>query len=184
MTGDQQSPINVRRAVKAAVDFDVGWHEGRFEVAHEEHGYRFRPLDAHWLKLDGERFDLANVHFHRPSEHWVSGRRFDAEMHAVHVRAEDGLKIAAVAVLLNLGGDAEPTPDPPTTLDLRLLLPPGGFYRYEGSLTTPNYDENVSWILKDRPLALRDPLRSFVLTNADKPRDPHPLHRRFVLAGD
>ncbi|XVV06843.1 carbonic anhydrase family protein [Actinosynnema sp. CA-248983] len=195
LMGEQQSPINVRRAVRASVDFAVGWHEGRFAVERESDGVRFRPLDSHWVKLDGERFELANVHFHRPSEHWVSGRRFDAELHAVHVRADDGLRIAAVAVLLHLGGPerttqpsgadrGDGTVESPITLDLPELLPDGGFFRYEGSLTTPGFGENVSWVVKERPLALRDPLRAFVLAHGDTARDPQPLHRRFVLAGD
>ncbi|GAA0260163.1 carbonic anhydrase family protein [Saccharothrix mutabilis subsp. mutabilis] len=183
LMGEQQSPINVRRAVKAAVDFEVCWHEGRFEAERAAHGHRLRPVDAHWVKLDGERFELANVHFHRPSEHWVSGRRFDAELHAVHVRADDGLKVVAVAVLLNLGErDGAQPAEPPTTLDLPALLPRGGFYRYEGSLTTPDFGENVSWVVMRDPVTPRDPLRGFVLAHGDQARDPQPLHRRFVLA--
>ncbi|WP_309110786.1 hypothetical protein [Saccharothrix sp.] len=145
--GEQQSPINVRRAVKVSVDFAVGWHEGRFEVEHESHGVRFRPLGSHWVKLDGERFELANVHFHRLSEHWVSGRRGVAD----HARPAG---VAARGRLLPL----------------------------RGSLTTPDFGENVSWVVMRDPVAPRDPLRGFVLAHGDQARDPQPLHRRFVPA--
>jgi carbonic anhydrase len=57
------------------------------------------------------------------------------------------------------------------------------FYRYEGSLTTPDYGERVSWVVMKDPVTIRDPaLRRFILGAADDARDPYPLNRRFVLS--
>ncbi len=78
--------------------------------------------------------------------------------------------------------------DREVTLEPAILLPPGrpeaqAYYRYEGSLTTPDHDESVSWVVLP-PVAMK---RAFfedlhLLEHMEKPaRAPQPLGRRFVL---
>ncbi|TDV57928.1 carbonic anhydrase family protein [Actinophytocola oryzae] len=193
MTGHQQSPINLGNAfavpeLRTALVID--WPSGpqAFTPSRGGHGYRYAPdSDKNTIRVDGEIYTLSDVHFHRPSEHWVDGERRAAEMHAVHHRVTDGIRRCVIAVFLDLGTGHDDPADPPTpvSIDLAGLLPGPGdrtHYRYEGSLTTPGYDENVSWVVMKRTVTVRaGDLAALVRHHADGARDPQPLNRRFVL---
>jgi carbonic anhydrase len=183
--GDQQSPINLRAAVvvpRLADELVVRWRADQFSGAEEGDGWRFRPRGEHSVRLGDREFRLDNIHFHRPSEHWVDGRARGAEMHAVHLRAESALQACVVAVFVDLGEPGASEGKPPSGIDLPALFPEGGFHRYEGSLTTGGFDEVVSWVVMKEPVGVEDPaLRAFVRAHADHPRPVQPLNRRFVL---
>jgi carbonic anhydrase len=49
-----------------------------------------------------KRYDLLQVHFHKPIEEKLNGKRFDMVAHLVH-KGSDG-KLAVIAVLLASGG--------------------------------------------------------------------------------
>ncbi|WP_367138615.1 carbonic anhydrase family protein [Saccharothrix sp. HUAS TT1] len=184
--GGQQSPINLRDAVVVpdlARELVVRWRADQFSAADEGHGWRFRPRGEHLVSLGDREFRLDNLHFHRPSEHWVGGRARGAEMHAVHLRAGEDLQACVVAVFVDLGEPGASEAKPPSGIDLPSLLPDGGFHRYEGSLTTGEFDEIVSWVVMTAPVQVEDPaLRAFIRTHADHPRPVQPVNRRFVLS--
>lgn len=121
------------------------------------------------------KFKLELLHFHwgdkyyRGSEHIINGIQYALEMHLVH-RTADG-QVAVVAVLFQEqsekneelqkiisylpkvmfnGTRSELT----SKLNLGKLLPPKptSFYRYQGSLTTPECDEGVRWFVLTYPL--------------------------------
>ncbi|MFD7657376.1 carbonic anhydrase family protein [Actinosynnema sp. NPDC059797] len=185
--GEQQSPINIARTVTAPDLLDqleIGWRPDSFSVGEGPDGVRLVPRGTHTVHLSDQVYRLANLHFHRPSEHWVRGRPMQAEMHAVHLRVDDRLHVCVVAVFLDLGGeeDGSGAGGPPTEVDLPALLPDGGFHRYEGSLTTGEFTENVSWVVMRDVVAVADAgLRAFVRARADHARPVQPLNRRFVL---
>ena len=68
------------------------------------------------LRLDGDRYELEQYHFHAPSEHAINGRLADVEAHFVHRDAHGA--IAVVGVLFRQG------PDPDPLLDRILLSAP------------------------------------------------------------
>lgn len=190
--GEQQSPINIHNPIVAPELHErvtLNWVAGKQHFSPVKLGdtYRFMPTAKNTLQLDTSDYQLSNLHFHRPSEHWINGTRYDAELHAVHSKVDDGIHHCAVAIFLQLPDYPETQlGEPPTTINLTELLPPQrAFYRYEGSLTTPDYDENVSWIIMKNPIILPDHhLAHFIVQHADQAREPHPLHRRFVLASE
>jgi carbonic anhydrase len=113
---------------------------------------------AGWIDFAGTRYDLAQFHFHTPSEHTVEGRHAPLEMHLVHQSAA-GVRLV-LAVLLVPGRASEPDKvlqqlsgecgDPVTVehLNLGALLPANhSTVRYTGSLTTAPYTEGVLWFL-------------------------------------
>ena len=56
------------------------------------------------------------------------------------------------------------------------------FYRYEGSLTSGNLDETVSWLVFERPVPVVDADLKKILKNAkQEPRKVEDLNRRAVL---
>ncbi len=68
------------------------------------------------LRLDGDRYELEQYHFHAPSEHAINGRLADVEAHLVHHNAQGAT--AVVGILFRRG------PDPNPLLDKILLSAP------------------------------------------------------------
>lgn len=108
---------------------------------------------------DGDRYELAQLHFLRPSAHTVDGAHMPMEVHFVH-RAETGA-LLVVGVLLTLG------PANPVIAALRDLVPPAGsqlrhfkdfdpksllpkesrLFRHAGSVTTQPCAQGVTWLV-------------------------------------
>jgi carbonic anhydrase len=103
-------------------------------------------------------------HFHHPSEHLLNGERFAMEAHFVHA---DGNNLAVVGVFMIPGRNntafnkivstmpaAEGPPEPVNpAIDPNDLLPRQlGYYRYEGSLTTPPCSETIEWLVIGEPV--------------------------------
>jgi carbonic anhydrase len=62
------------------------------------------------------------------------------------------------------------------------LLPAGGCFRYEGSLTTPPCSESVDWIVMSKPIrASSEQVEGFRKLYPMNARPIQPLHRRFLL---
>jgi carbonic anhydrase len=116
------------------------------------------------------KYSLIDVHIHVRSEHRLDGKQFDMEMHFVHQKDQDWVnslkkldaadtdnKLLVVGVLFNANStDPNPIIDkmafnslgPITNLNLNDLIDlNSGFYHYLGSLTTPNCDETVNWVV-------------------------------------
>ncbi|XP_027607336.1 carbonic anhydrase 4-like [Pipra filicauda] len=152
------------------------------------------------------------------SEHSIDGEKYAMELHLVHIREDvpnvteakkykDGLAVLAFFIkvdeenknytaLLNeleniqykgLSAQMDPLP-------LSSLLPPkeelGRYYRYEGSLTTPDCFEGVIWTIFEMPIELSLPqLSQFAALHFDGENSTHmienfrpiqPLNKRKV----
>ncbi|XP_069668990.1 carbonic anhydrase 15-like isoform X2 [Periplaneta americana] len=136
-------------------------------------------------------YRLEQIHFHWKSEHTLRGRRWPLEMHMVHfdrqylklneaVRHHQGLAVLAVLFYEteepNKGlqtildaiakvSHTEKTPYKiPQAVSLEELVPDekNRFYRYAGSLTTPNCDESVVWTVLTQPVPIgKDQVQQF-----------------------
>ena len=158
-SGTSQSPIDlsdwVEDASAPALVFDYSGnarevnHNGK--VAHVEYG------GGNTLTVGDQRYELVSMHIHVHAEHQVDGQLFPAEMHLVH-RKEGGF-LGVVGQVYRLGEpdplvealiEAYPEPGQVShsgfTLNAGDFVPAdGGYYHYQGSLTTPPCSEGVDW---------------------------------------
>lgn len=122
-----------------------------------------------------KQYTLDHLHFHWQSEHTLNGHRYPLEVHLVHYASEyktlqnalnfeDGIAVLGVFYDLSPDDDIEFEPlakiienvennynsvKMEQELELRSYLPRdvAGFYRYNGSLTTPGCNEAVIWTI-------------------------------------
>ncbi|HKX40962.1 MAG TPA: carbonic anhydrase, partial [Burkholderiaceae bacterium] len=168
--GTRQSPIDIRDGIKVeldAVQFD--YKPSGFKVLDNGHTVQVNVAPGNTIEVMGQRYELVQFHFHRPSEERIDGKPFDMVAHLVH-KSEQG-KLAVVAVLLEKGS-AQPVVQSVwnnlplekgdevaarSTLDLNQLLPrERGYYTYMGSLTTPPCSEGVLWMVMKQPVPISE----------------------------
>ena len=164
--GKHQSPIDIRNPTpKALPPLDFDYRPIPLTVTDTGHTMQVTaPPGSGGFWVGGDRYELLQFHFHRPSEESISGKRFQMEVHLVHKNAKG--ELAVVSVLIR-DGNSNPllhqvfTNLPPSgqkeasvagvTLDPTQLLPEArGYYTFEGSLTTPPCSEHVRWFVLKR----------------------------------
>jgi carbonic anhydrase len=177
--GTQQSPIDISTANTndlelAAIEFD--YHETEMELFNN--GHTIEAADEHEQKtntitVNGKTYELLQFHFHSVSEHTINGQHSPIEMHLVH-RFSD-TELAVIGVMINSGAEntalasvwnnlppEEETPAAEIEVHTEDLLPESHeYYRYDGSLTTPNGSnpaascaEIVNWIVMKDPIEM------------------------------
>mmetsp|Transcript_29537 Transcript_29537/g.52790 ORF Transcript_29537/g.52790 Transcript_29537/m.52790 type:complete len:279 (-) Transcript_29537:20-856(-) len=170
-TDDKQSPIDiVENAVKTIVDDDDEWittsvqlkiFRGQFAVFKGESSEK----DEYWaLSLNGDfgsivfgnsTYSITNLHFHYPSEHYIEGTQYDAELH-IYAEAEYNDPLI-VCILMEEGEeslfvqDAIESIEEPREFNLTHFI--SGqleeFFMYSGSLTTPTCDPAKIVVIDD-----------------------------------
>lgn len=147
------------------------------------------------LTVAGVTYKLLQFHWHTPSEHELNGEKFPMEMHLVHQAADGTLSVAGVWIksgkenkeLKKLFADLPAQPGEHRTLsrfNLTRLLPESlESYRYTGSLTTPNFDEGVRWVVLAEPIEMsEEQIAAFKQLFPDgNSREIQPLNGRAVL---
>ncbi len=198
--GRAQSPIDLTDARTAELEpMEMNYqpatlriirHEHLVDVINNGHTIQINYDEGSTLAVDATEFELAQYHFHVPSEHAVDGKFFPMEMHLVHV-SEQG-EIAVLSVLIEEGshnsafdpvvehipleaGNEEHLEHVRVEID-DLLPEDGSTFRYSGSLTTPPCNENIRWFVLVQPLELSEQqIQSFarVIDGNNRPLQPH-----------
>jgi carbonic anhydrase len=148
------------------------------------------------IVVDGATFDLAQFHFHSPSEHTLHGRHDALELHAVFADAKSSRKVV-VAQLFTVGrsnpfleqllakglpakaGEHVAGPARVNVADAFADL--AHYYTYEGSLTTPPCSETVTWfVLQHEAQLSQEQARAFHAALGDDARPVQGLNHRTV----
>ena len=199
--GTQQSPIDIADDI-AVYGTDetppISFSYASDAVAARNDG-RFLHIDyaeGNTLSVGPRSFMLKSAHLHSPSEHRVDGTNFAAELHLVHADSDGNL--AVVGLLFKLGAhspvvqailDAAPNPvdtvGTSSILNAKDYLPAElGYYRYDGSKTTPPCDEPVEWYVMRHPKTVSQEQVDDLLALSGGPtnRPVQPIGDRVITA--
>jgi len=146
-----------------------------------------------YVTLSGVRYDLIQFHFHTPSEHRFEGQSTPLEMHLVHRNAAQELLVIGVPlkagpasvvdrVLATLAPECG-APVHVGEIDLNTLLPHDHTsLRYNGSLTTAPFSENVKWFLMREKTITPSTISRFQhLFTSGNARATQPLNGRTLV---
>lgn len=178
-SGTQQSPINVageQVSLNHLPNFDgyanvsipgnfFNWAFAPAWTPHHEEDLTTLPS----FNFDDQEVFMIGWHIHTPAEHLVDGKRSRAELHLVHVTADDH-EAAVVGIRLAVGATESAffKQLPPyihfndtaqlqgLEVNMRLAIDEVGgvrdFWTYQGSLTTPPCSEGLRWFLAKQEL--------------------------------
>jgi carbonic anhydrase len=197
MNGHHQSPIDIRNPQKAnlpPIQFD--YRPSPLDIIDNGHTIMINVAPGSFITVGGQKYELKQFHFHRPSEEKIDGKGFAMTVHLVH--ADQQGKLAVVAVLLQKGEDNplvhEVWNDIPKEkdkeehfnniqIDVSRLLPADrAYYTFDGSLTTPPCSEGVTWYVLEHPVtATAAEIEQFSKLYRDNARPTQPLYDRVVL---
>jgi carbonic anhydrase len=200
-TGKAQSPIDIRDAERAALpplQFEYTSSALKYLINNGKTirvNYHDAADAGSFLVVAAKRYQLTQFHFHRPSEEYVGGKRYDMVVHLMHEAADR--TVAGVAVFIKAGA-ANPVvrqlwdhmatregPErdiPGVTINPSELLPKDfGYYTYMGSLTAPPCTEGVVWFVLKTPIELSSKqIDRFATLYPHDVRLPQPLNGRIV----
>jgi carbonic anhydrase len=193
-----QSPINIDKFLQEDLpDMMPAYQAGALSVVNNGHTVQVNVTAGSGMNVGGVQYELLQLHFHTPSEHYLDGAPYPMEMHLVH-KAADG-SLGVVSVMMKIGahnpvieGIWQNVPAAGSTKDVvgvelnaADLLPASlDYYKYEGSLTSPPCTEGVAWHVLKEPIELSEvQLTAFQSVFPVNARPVQPLNDR-VVTGD
>ena len=194
--GESQSPIDLADAPNVRPhELEFRYEPVPLEIVNNGHTIQVNYPPGSTLIDGGKEYALVQFHFHRLSEHTVSGRPTAMELHLVHQDADGGL--AVVGVLLTSGRHNRSLEvvwaNMPAEVDEKRLvtgstvnaedpLPANlSYFSYMGSLTTPPCSEGVRWyVLRDVIEVSPAQIDRFAALYPDNARPTQPLNGREV----
>lgn len=168
-SGDNQSPINlVGASLSQLPDPTFNYALRASEIKNLGHTLQVDVEPGSSMTLQGRQYELAQFHFHTPSEHRLQGTEYPAELHFVH--KGPGNELAVVGVFIKEGpenqalssfwdklprakGGAQKIEAGRLTAE-SLLPQTKQHYLYPGSLTTPPCSEGVNWMVLNEPISM------------------------------
>ncbi|HKD01585.1 MAG TPA: carbonic anhydrase family protein [Terriglobales bacterium] len=199
-TGQAQSPIDIRNPQKQRLPvlrFEYKSSPLKY-VTNNGHtirvNYHDTPDRGNFLLVGDKRYQLTQLHFHRPSEEYIHGKQYDMVVHLMH-KAGDG-EVAGVAVLVKTGSansalqqiwqhmprlEGQQKVVGVEFNPAGLLPPTTGYYTYIGSITAPPCTEGVRWFVLKTPIEISSKqIEDFAKLYPHDVRPLQPLNGRGV----
>jgi carbonic anhydrase len=170
--GKMQAPIDISVSEKLPVDgLKVAYQPSVLDIVNDCNQYRvvLKFPDNYWLTVGKKPYNLAEVHFREPGENAVNGKRPRMSIQFVHFSPEGVFLVIEVPVVAGKENALIKTllqnvPEPGKEhrvegikINPADLLPSDrGFYRFPGSLTTPDCNEVVTWYVMKTPIELSE----------------------------
>jgi carbonic anhydrase len=198
-SGTTQSPIDIVDAHVRKGDLPpllFSYKPSPLKIIDNGHAIQVNYGPDSWLTVEGKRYELVEIQFHKPSEFKIDGKTQEMDAQLVH-RDKDG-KLAIVAVLLDQGKEnaliktlwinlpqAKDKENVVPTVQISAvgLLPQNkDYYTFKGSLTTPPCSENVAWYVLKTPTQISaEEVARFAKYYQMNARPVQPLNDRDVL---
>ncbi|MGB2924875.1 MAG: carbonic anhydrase family protein [Limnothrix sp.] len=166
--GRNQSPIDLNLDTDLMNDgIKLNYATVVFEVENNGHSIQVNYPVGSTADINGDIYNLAQFHFHSPSEHTVAGNARTMEVHLVH--NNDAGDLAIISAMIEPGTESYDAskiwrniPAVGATQRSGLVVNAANFLpkkdmsyvSYSGSLTTPPCSENVTWIVMKEPITL------------------------------
>lgn len=195
-TGTAQSPVNIAKFLQEDLpDISPAYKPSPLEIVNNGHTLQVNFTPGSGFTADGVHYNLLQMYFHTPSEHYLDGAPYPMEVHFVH-KAEDGT-LAVIGAMMKVGahnpviegiwqnapieaGGAKSIDS--VEINAADLLPASlEYYRYDGSLTTPPCTEGVRWHVLKEPVEVSEAqLKAFQALFPVNARPIQPLNDRIV----
>ncbi|KAB1199704.1 Bifunctional monodehydroascorbate reductase and carbonic anhydrase nectarin-3 [Morella rubra] len=108
--GSMQSPIDLSsrrvKVISQLGELEINYKPCNSTVKNRSHDILLQwEDDAGSIRINGTDYFLEQGHWHSPSEHSINGRRYDLELHMVHVTEDPSVKnkIAVVGLFYKIG---------------------------------------------------------------------------------
>ncbi|KAG2685523.1 hypothetical protein I3843_10G121900 [Carya illinoinensis] len=204
-----QSPIDIVNSTVEAVSnggqLMFNYKSANATVHNSGHDIEIEWIgDAGSAQFNGVNYSLVQCHWHSPAEHLIDGKRYDLELHMVHVNSSD-MAALVVSQLYQINDSSDPflsqfkaqiksltktVGDVPMAgvVDPRSARTDTAikYYNYLGSLTTPSCNGTVIWIVNETISTVAekqvDLLSDAVFDYAERNARPvQPLNGRQIL---
>jgi carbonic anhydrase len=195
-SGKYQSPIDIKDGIRLSLEpIEFDYKPSALRILDNGHTVQINYAPGSSITVNGEKYTLAQFHFHKPSEERIAGKAFDMVVHLVHKNVIG--QLAVVAVMLRNGA-----PNPLIqTLWTHLPLQPGkeggprsvkieaaqllpadrAYYTFMGSLTEPPCTEGVLWVVMKNPMQVsRSQIAAFGHLYEANARPVQPTNRRLI----
>jgi carbonic anhydrase len=194
--GREQSPVDIRKAEAAKLPpLQFDYKSAQLKLINTGHTVQVNFPAGNWLTVGDSRYELKQIHFHRPSEERIDGQPSEMVIHLVHANAKG--ETAVVAILLRSGSAnaliqkiwavipktvGQEQQIARTQIDPSGFFPPNrAYYTYRGSLTTPPCTENVTWLVLETQQPVSEAqVRTFGRLFPANARPVQPLDGRVI----
>jgi carbonic anhydrase len=170
--GKMQAPIDISASEKLPVDgLKVAYQPAVLDIINDCNQYRvlLKFPDNYWLTVGKKPYNLSELHFREPGENAIKGKQPRMSIQFVHFSPEGVFLVIEVPVVAgkkNSVIEAIWQHIPPRGKENRVesikinaadLLPSDrSFYRFPGSLTTPDCGEVATWYVMKTPIELSE----------------------------